>query len=290
MATHGPLDKPSMASMPVLLFLADHPELLIVSSSTGISRDRMHFHYHNGSRYRDRSDYKSYAENDEDKPKQYYNDPAPEIPKNLATHRWLQSGWMKNFNRGPSKSDDKNNPNNHWAWYDHPYQLTDAGRVMANKWRSEYDKVAAAKELARKKVERYIVVSNTGGDFFGKNQRKYAALCKVIKETDKRIYVERVITPEEPTKYSNYVSSIQGSHLKQYIARDVIVADGVTIAEYEAMRRVETANITWLSGIKEREEAELDVIRERYDLQREQGEAMFADELREELAKVNNDG
>ena len=288
MAKHGPLKKPTMASLPVLLFMADHPELLLVGC-TLMNSHGMYFAYHNGKRYRDRNSERGYVWQDEgkSKPEWYNNDVAPDLPKSLATHRWLQSGWMDTFIRGPSKNDDKDNPDNNWAWYDRPYQMMDDGRAMAEKWRAAYEEHAAKKVQERKAVERYIVISNSGRWAFN-DKRKYAALCRVVSETPKRIYVERVFTQDEKNAgrfVSDYMPSIQGGK-REYVERDVVTADGVTIDEYRAMRKVETANISWIKDLKEQEKAELDVIRDRYDLRREQNEAMFQDELRDAIEKV----
>jgi hypothetical protein len=289
MATHGELTKPTMASMPVLVFLADHPELLLVGSSS-INMSGYHFSYHNGIRYLDATHYRDHLhDDDEEKPDWYYNELAPEITKNLATYRWMQSDWLTYFDRGPSREDDKDNPDNRWSWYSRPYRMTDKGREMVEKWRVKYNEHAAKQKAAKKAVERYIIVSNTGRWSSGDDRRKYAALCKVVGETEKRVYVEH-ITPKGENKKSwqDWVPSIQGNK-KKYVERDVITADGVTIDEYLAMRKVETNHLSWLEGVKEQEDAEIREIRDRYDQRREQNQFAFEDEMREAIEQVKKD-
>ena len=257
---HGPLKKPSKAHLPLMVFLADHPEILFVSSSSGL-HSSYHFAYQNGSRVRDSME-------------------TPEVKKSMAFHRLLQSGWFVNVER-KCKLDDKDNPDNHWAWYDHPYRITKAGIAMANAHRATYEENLRKEAEARAAVERYIVVSNQGK--YG-SRRRYAALCRVTRETEKRIYVEQVSLESEGRKpYDDWVPSIEGHGNNKYVSRDKVVADGVTIAEYEAMRRVESAHIAWKADLKSQEDAELEEIRARYRQRREQNEMCFEDELREAL-------
>jgi hypothetical protein len=286
MANHGPLKKPPMASMPVLLFLADHPELLYVVSGTSM-HNSYHFAYENGAQYRDANYYEThnFSRNEtKEKPKWYYNDLAPEISKSLADHRWHQSGWIKQAKK-VCNLDDKGNEDNHWAWYDHPARMTAAGREIANKYRAEYEKFAAKKLAKQKVIERLIVVKDDVG--YGSN-RKYGFLARVVKETKTRLYVEHIPHDGEKKSRHVYFHALHGSRGHEYVDRADVVAENVTEAEFHAMYRVETSNIAWADNLREQEEAEIQVIRDRYDQRREQNQYAFEDELREALAKVKN--
>ncbi len=256
-----------MASMPILVFLADHPELLFVASShgSGINSTSYHFAYENGSRY---------------------HELAPEIPKGVSNHRWYQSGWL---NQAPKKrkEDDKDNEDNHWAWYDHPARMTDAGREMANKHRAAYEE-HAVKELEKQKaIERLIVVKDDEG--YGR-RRKYGFLARVTRETKSRLYVERVFAEGEKKDRWSYIHTLHGRDGHEYVERDDVVAENVTETEYLTMRRVETGQLQWLDGLKEQEDVEVGEIRERYAARREQNQYAYEDELREALAKVKDNG
>ena len=276
MARHGPLKKPTMASMPVLLWMADHPDQLLVSSSV-LSTSSLHFAYHNGSRYRWKEDGRTAFWDSEDERPAWHDNPAPpEIPKNLAIHRWMQSGWLVKFDRGPSKADDKDNPDNHWSWYDHPYRMTKAGKEMTEKWRAKYEEHARKKAEANAKVERLVIVRSRG--FRG--SRQYGILAKVVRETASRLYIERVEGP------SGYCETIHGRRGHEYVEKDDVTKDGVTQAEFQAMKIVETNHMAWLEDLRTQEQAEIDEIKRRYDQRREQNQYAYEDELREALEQV----
>ena len=281
-----------MASMPVLLFLVDHPELLYVSSST-LGSTNYHFADENGSRYRDASDFNDHvwsrdltADEQKEKPDWYYNDLAPEITTSLGDYRWHQSGWMQSVSK-TSKGDDPDNPDNHWAWYDHPACLTKEGREIIEKYRAEYE-VYAAKQLEKQKeVERLVIVKDDAG--YGRN-RKYGLLVRVVRETKTRFYVEHMrVDDDHDARWSHY-PSLHGRVGHHYVERADVVVENVTEREYSTMRKVEGSHLGWLDDLKAQEEAELDVIRERYHERREQNKYAFEDELHEALDKVKKNG
>ncbi len=277
-----------MASMPVLLFLVDHPELLYVSSSS-LGSSNYHFAYENGFRYQDATDFKEHmwgedleAEEKKEKPDWYHNDLAPEITKSLGDHRWYQSGWMRTVSK-TSKLDDRDNPDNHWAWYDHPARLTEIGREMVENHRAEYEVYAAAQLVKQKEIERLVIVKDDVG--YG-HDRKYGLLARVVRETKSRLYIEHVPVEGDRKNDWHYYPSLHGRDGHQYVDRADVVVENVTESEYTTMRKVETDQLAWLSGLAKQEEAELETIRERYHARREQSQHAFEDELREELAKV----
>lgn len=279
-----------MAAMPVLVFLADHPEVLYVPSSHG----EYHFSYENGSRYRDanywHSHYRSWTNDlelvEEEKPEWYDNDPAPEIRKGLADHRWYQSGWVTQVSK-KSNVDDKDNPDNHWAWYDHPARMTDFGRKVVNEHRAEYAVYLAAQLEKQKKIERLIVVKDDQGY---DRRRKYGFLAKVVRETKTRLYVERVFAEGEKKTMWNNPYTLHGSKGNEYVERKDVVVENVTEAEYLAMYRVETGQLEWLDGLQSQEDAEINEIRKRYAERREQNQYAYEDEMREALDRVKKDG
>ena len=287
-----------MSAMSVLVFLADHPELLYVASShgAGINSTSYRFSYEDGSRYHDANYYRTHHQSwneelvmdaeEEEKPEWYYNELAPEIPKGLADHRWYQSGWLKQV-RKKSKEDDKGNKDNHWAWYDHPARMTNLGRKVVNQYRAAYEEHAAKKLEKQKEIERLIVVKDDQGY---NNRRKYGFLARVTRETKTRLYVERVFTEGEKKVRWSYTPTLHGSSGREYVERADVVAENVTVPEYNAMRKVETGQLEWLDGLKEQEDAELDVIRERYAARREQNQYAYEDEMREALEQVKGNG
>lgn len=279
-----------MASMPVLLFLVDHPELLYVSSST-IGSTNYHFAYENGSRYQDATDFNEHlwdedleAEEQKEKPDWYHNDLAPEITRGLGDHRWHQSGWMKTTKK-TANIDDRDNPDNHWAWYDHPARLTKKGREIIEEHRSEYEAYAVAQLAKQKEIERLVIVKDDVG--YG-NNRKYGFLARVVRETKKRLYVERVFAEGEKKDRWHYIHTLHGRDGHEYVERADVVVENVTEREYSTMRKVEGNHLNWLSALAHQEEIELDEIRERYRERREQNKYAFEDELREALAKVKD--
>ena len=277
-----------MASMPVLLFLADHPELLYVVSSSSL-HNSYHFAYENGSQYRDANYYKTHhfiQDKTKEKPDWYYNELAPEILKSLADHRWHQSGWMKQAKK-TCGLDDRGNEDNHWAWYDHPARMTDAGREMANKHRVEYEAYAAKKLAKQKEIERLIVVKDDEGY---NNRRKYGFLARVTRETKNRLYVERVFAEGEKKERWGYLHKLHGRDGHEYVERDDVVAENVTETEYLIMCRVETGQLKWLDDLQGQEDAEVNEIRERYAARRDQNQYAYEDEMREALERVKGNG
>ncbi len=279
-----------MASMPVLLFLVDHPELLYVSSSC-LGSTTYHFSYENGSKYRDATDLNKHTWNDDleateqkEKPEWYHNELAPEIIKGLGDHRWHQSGWMKSVKK-TSKGDDPDNPDNHWAWYDHPARLTAAGREIVEKHRAEYEVYAAKKLAEQKEIERLVIVKDDDG--YG-HDYKYGFLVRVVRETKSRLYVEHVPVESDNNDHWHYYPSLHGRDGHQYVDRADVVVENVTESEYTTMRTVEGNHLEWLAGLEAQEKAELDEIRDRYRERREQNQYAFEDELREALVKVKD--
>ena len=273
-----------MASMPVLLFLADHPELLYVSSSSSMHTSH-HFSYENGAEYRDANYYENHhytQDETKEKPEWYHNELAPEIPNSLADYRWYQSDWVKQVKK-TCNLDDKGNDDNHWAWYDHPARMTKAGREIANKYRPEYEAYVAKQLAKQKEIERLIVVKDDVGY---SNNRKYGFLARVVRETKTRLYVEYVPREGEEKSRHAHFTALRGARRHEYVERKDVVTENVTEAEFLAMYRVETNNIAWADGLREQEEAEIQVIRDRYDQRRDQNQYAFEDELREALANI----
>ncbi len=280
-----------MASMPILVFLADHPELLLVTCSS-IGSHEPHFAYFNGLRYRDARDFKKTiwiddleAVEQKEKPDWYHNELAPEVPKNSGMHRWIQADWLVQHNRGKSNVDDRDNPDNHWSWYDRPYRMIKKGREVVEKHRAEYAEYVVKQEAKRKEIERLVIVKDDIG--YGHN-RKYGFLVRVLRETKSRLYVERVRVEGDPSW--GYHSTLHGRRGHEYVTREDVAIENVTESEYTTMRSVEGNHLKWLSGLKQQEEAELETIRERYRERREQNQYAFEDELREALDRVKNNG
>lgn len=254
MARHGPLKKPSMAQMPTLVWMADHPTHRLVSASV-LSHASYSWKLPSGSRVED----------------------GPEVPKNLAVHRLLQSGWLRQVKKDGEK----------WSWYEHPFAITKEGIEVTEKYRTKYEEHAAKKEAEEKKNERFIIVRTNSP--FGRNRnRTYGFLARVKRETEKRLYVERVVT-EHDEKYVSYYETLHGRSGNQYVERDDVTMDNVTLDTFAALRRVESAHIAWLNDLKEQEDAEVKVIRDRYDDRRKQNQYAFEDEIREALDQVKRD-
>ncbi len=271
MARHGPLKKPTMASMPVLLWLADHPDHLLVSSSS-LGHSSYHFAYADGSRYNYREDGRTHLWDGKEKPEWWNNPVPPEVPKNAAVHRWIQSDWLVQIKK----------EGDYWSWYSHPYRMTKAGREMANKWRDAYEEHARKQAEKQKEVERFIVVRSRSH----RGKRQYGFLAKVVRETAARLYVERVPEPDEKEDRWVYFETLHGRRGHQYVERDDVTADGVTEQEYQACRIVEKNHLAWLADLKAQEQAEVDEIRERYRQRRDQNQYAFEDELREAIEQV----
>ncbi len=267
MARHGPLAKPSMASMPVLLWLVDNPELVLVSSSV-MNSSGYHYAYRDGRRYNYKEDGRTHLwDDDDDKPEWWNNPIPPHTSTSLAVHRWLQSDWIIKIEK---KGDN-------WSWYSHPYAMTKEGIEMVNKHRSKYEEHARKQAEKAKEVERFVVVRS--------GKRKYGFLARVTKETAARLYVERV--KEEGERSWQYFRTLHGNK-NTYVERDDVTVDGITREQYDAARVVEDAHMAWLGDLKEQERAEIDEIRERYDARREQNQYAFEDELREAMERVKS--
>ena len=261
-----------MSQLAVMIFLYDHPELLIVSSSV-LSYSGYHYAHRTGYAYRYPGD--RHGSHGEDKSKYADNDVPEDIPGNFALHRLLQSGWVKHFPKLRKKTIERTKDFG-WAWYDHPYEMTDEGRAVTEKHRHRYEEHLRKRAAARAEVERLVIVKNTSRY---SDKRDCAALCRVVKETDKRLYVERVDTSDR------WVPTIEGSRKNTYVAKTNVYMDGVTQEEWEVRRRVEDERLAWEKEVRAQMAEEIQAIKDRYKDRIDQGKYRFDDQIREELEK-----
>lgn len=195
----------------------------------------------------------------------YSGDDNYDIPKSMKSYLLLRAGWLKRL--------DKNKfPEDSFAWFDHPETITDEGRKIANEYRHELVAYDKKQEEERAKIERLVISKNCNA--WGE-QKRFAALCRVIKETPKRLYVELV------KQESRYGDPIRGSRNNRFIERDDVMVDNATEEMFDRLMKLESEQKEWNKSLNDQLQAELEPIRKRYEQRAKQGEARFEDEIKE---------
>lgn len=240
--------KPSASQRKLLIWLTDHPNCLLISSSS-LSHTSIEF----------------------EEPRQsdgtfipYNGDDNYSIPKNTGIHLLLRAGWIKEVNK--RAYGDKV-----FSWYDHPYEIIEAGKKIANELRSEQEEEDRKKLEDRSKVERLIAIRSDGYD-----HHEFETLCLVTRETSKRLYVE--VVKKRP---GSYFSPTSGYGENMYVNRDQLSADNITEKTFDRLTVLEKNQKKWEKELDEQLEAELEPIRKRYEDRKKQNAHQFKDEIKE---------
>ena len=190
-----------------------------------------------------------------------------EYPENLTsttTTSLLQSGWIVKSKK----------PEGHvFAWYDHPYHINAAGRAIFEKHYAEYTEWRERLMERNKATERLIIIKID--ERFPTRHRKYGGLCKVVRETNKRCYVEVIQIP------STYASEIHGHGNNVYVDKADITMDNVTLGMFQRLRDTENDYLRWKDERDQEMEAELAEIRDKYAQRDKQRQAQLDDEFNE---------
>lgn len=167
------------------------------------------------------------------------------------------------------------------------YRVSEEGRQFYDKHKPALQDFLDQEEAKKQAVDRLIVVKEVDGVHRGwstrSHKRKYLALLRVIRETDKRLYVEIVANCNGDKNPSQYTCGVQGNRKNYYVSRDQVVLDGVTEDAFARLVAFENERDAHFSGLKSKEEEEIAPIRQRYADRRKQAEAMFEDEEAEVL-------
>lgn len=189
--------------------------------------------------------------------------------KDPDVERLSSDSWYKLVRRG-FVADEINET------FNSQYAATDKGRAAWEKYRSILEKADAKQAEKDANARRLVVVSSKGR--WSSEKRTYAGLFRVVRETDKRLYVEGV---KMAGTVSDWQTPVEGRPGGQYVSRDDVVLDGVTEEKFDRLVAFENSKFAHYADLKRQEEDELEPIRKRYADRREQAEAMFDDELRE---------
>lgn len=159
------------------------------------------------------------------------------------------------------------------------YSITDAGREFAEKWRHLLEEVAQSTT--------FLIVKN-GGRYSTLDKGMVGPLCKVVRETDKRIYVEVIrwgMAIKATATHFPWCSEIHGNAPNEYVdVADVFMRD-VDPEKYEAIWRESVEYAEWQTSVSkaqaQEEEDLLAEMRKRFADRRLQRQAQFVDTLRD---------
>lgn len=164
------------------------------------------------------------------------------------------------------------------AWYSTYYVFTKNARDYWNaEGKALYEKLMAEEAAKRAKVERLCIIGYKDSRKRERSDRNAMMLVRVIRETEKRLYVEIV---ESVSKYGHY-DIVEGNRDKYYISRDQVWKDNVTEDYYSRVVAVEDGIVAEKNALREQRNAEIDEIKKRYADREKQRQAEFDDRLLE---------
>lgn len=160
-------------------------------------------------------------------------------------------------------------------YYDMYYNISRRGAEVYAENLERFREYERKEQEKREAAKRLIVISSR--DRYSGN-RKYAALCEVQRETDKRVYVKVIRRFDGESKSSWAITMglpIDGRGDNQYISKDDITIDNASEDLFSRLVSVEKEKIEDQARLKQEMEDEIEPIRERYRQRREQQEAMY---------------
>ena len=172
---------------------------------------------------------------------------------------------------------DKNKLPFNMSWFEVFYSVRKAGReYWENEGKERLAQIEAKEAAERKNVERLIIVCGRGVLASKLEYREYGWLARVVRETEKRIYVEVVKSASDinpKARLSDY-ETFHGRPGNLYVADTMITVDPATEEQFDRLVRAETDVIADRMELHGQMEAEIAKIRERYKQRAEQQSAM----------------
>lgn len=164
------------------------------------------------------------------------------------------------------------------AWYNTYYSPT---RSALQYWKAEgealYDKLMSEEAEKRAKVERLCIIGKKTERLRDGSDRKAEMLVRVIRETEKRLYIEIV---DSVSQYGSY-DIVEGNRDKMYITKDQVWKDDVTEAYYRRVVDVEDGIVAEKTALRSERDDAIAAIREQYGSRTKQRDAEYDDRLRE---------
>ena len=162
------------------------------------------------------------------------------------------------------------------------YEISEKGRRFVEENRALF----IAAEAEREAAVRYVVVKRAQSHHSVFSSAHVSApgigpLCKVIRETAKRLYVEVVKMPKARKFEVCLDAFVQGTPGNQYVDRENVMIDPVDPDAYDTMLIADREYQGYLSERADEEAAEIAAIKLRFKQRREQRDAQFQDEISE---------
>lgn len=181
-------------------------------------------------------------------------------------HKFWEWGWVNRVEK----------PENA-AWYNTYYSPT---RQAKEFWETEgealYEVLMAEEAAKRAEVERLCIIGKKDSRRRDKSDRRAEMLVRVVRETEKRLYVEVVHQASNSYEFD----IIDGTDTK-YISRDQVWKDHVSETYYHKVVEVENVIVAEKNALREQRKAEIEEINRRYNERAAQREAEYADRLLE---------
>jgi hypothetical protein len=164
----------------------------------------------------------------------------------------------------------------YFAWYDLPYGPTKEGFDFLESMRGRLAELRAAD--AARPEELIVVKGRDYGRHFEREADFAGALCRVVRRTPKRIYVEVI----DRGVAGSFVQGSGGSG--SYVDPADVFMEGVTRERFEAMKPATKAFMESIEGAKDMMEADIEAvlapIRQRYAQRKVQLIAQYDDEVK----------
>lgn len=180
-------------------------------------------------------------------------------------HKFWEWGWV-----------NKVKPPENAAWYNQYYVFTKNAREY---WDAEgkdlYEKLMAEEAAERAKVERLCIIGKKTQRMRDASDRRAEMLVRVVRETQKRLYIEVV---DSVSQYGSY-DVVEGNRDKMYINRDQIWKDNATEDYYRRVVEVENGIVADKNALRDKKKAEIAEINRRYSERALQNQAEYDDRL-----------
>jgi len=174
---------------------------------------------------------------------------------------------------------DEDDDKNIFSWRQTAYVLTeDAIAYWDTTGRGKMEAFMAKRQAEKYAVDRLVIIQPISKE----TDRKAGMLVRVIRETEKRLYIETVHKSDTGVYTFNYIT---GSGRGSYVSKRQVWMDGVTKEQYLCIVSVEDRIVADKKKMRLQREDELDEVRQKYVDRFRQKEAEYDDMLLDVLNK-----
>lgn len=191
-------------------------------------------------------------------------------------------GWIKPVNKSATRFltdtlDSNGQPVSVFSWYDQPYMFTnEAKQYWSDHGKDLFVKLQQDLDNRLKEVSRLVIIGAKDERKRNSADRKAGMLVRVVRETEKRLYVEMVHHADK-TIYEWYF--IEGHGQNHYVSKDQVWLDDVTEKKYYAIVAIEDEIVAEKKILRNERDEKIQEIRDFYNNRMVQNKAEYEDRL-----------